>query len=106
VPTGYEEFTTGETETKAYPFWEFRVDENSTQGGNLEGARWFEHHYISALDELELEYPESAEAIRGQQAEWSYPLRWQYTLATGRTTPIDFPNELPVESREVRDIWI
>lgn len=106
VQTGSEQFSTGCPEVRAFPFWEFRVDENGTQGGNLEKARWFEHRYIVSLDELQLEYPESADAIAGQGIEWSYALRWQYILMTGRSSPVTFPKEMVVESREIRDLYL
>lgn len=106
VPTGFQEFTTGCSETKAFPFFEFRVDEIATQGGNLKAAKWMERHYLVPLDELELEYPESAEGVRNQAGNWSYPLKWAYTLKTGRSVPIDYPTDMPVEVREVRDIWL
>lgn len=107
VPTGYSEFSTGQTETKAHPFFEFRMDDQGTQGGNLDRARWFEHHFIASLDELELEYPESASAIRGAVAmDWSYPLRWQQTLQRNRMVPTDFNSESVIEQREVRDIFL
>lgn len=106
VPTGYEEFTTGDTDTRGYPFMEFRIDELNTQGGNFQRAKWFEHHYPVSLDELELEYPDSAEAIRGAAAELSYPIKWMYTLSTGRTVPMESPTDWPVQLREVRDIWL
>lgn len=106
VPTGYEEFSTGDTETRGFPFWEFRIDALNTQGGNFDKAKWFEHHYAVPVDELELEYPESTEAIEGASSDLSYPLRWQYTLATGRTVPSDNPADWPVSLKEVRDIWL
>lgn len=106
VPTGYQEFSVGCAETTAYPFWEFRVDPFNTQGANLKAAKWFERHYPVPLDELELEYPESAEAIRGASSVWSYALRWQYALQSGKSIPSEDSSDMPVEVREVRDIWI
>ena len=106
VPTDHAEFSTGDTETEVRPFFEFRVDDENTQGGNLDKARWFEHHYLASLDELQLEYPESADTIQGQTYEWSYPIRWQQTLKRNRRTPSDFAAESVVEQREVRDIFI
>jgi len=106
VPTEHAEFSTGDTETLVHPFFEFRVDDENTQGGNLEKARWFEHHYLASLDELQLEYPESADAIQGQEFAWSYPIRWQQTLKRNRRTPMDFAGESVVDQREVRDIFV
>ena len=106
VPTDHAEFSTGDTETEVRPFFEFRIDDENTQGGNLEKARWFEHHYLASLDELQLEYPESAETIAGQTYEWSYPIKWQQTLKRNRRTPQSFAAESVVEQREVRDIFI
>jgi DNA-directed RNA polymerase subunit RPC12/RpoP len=106
VPTGYQEFTTGDTDTRGFPFWEFRIDEMNTQGGDLSRAKWFEHHYPASVDELELEYPEAEEAIQGATSDLSYPLRWQYTLASGRTVPETESSDWPVRMKEVRDIWL
>lgn len=106
VPTEHAEFSTGDTQTEVRPFFEFRVDDENTQGGNLAHARWFEHHYLASLDELQLEYPESADQIEGQTFEWSYPIRWQQTLKRNRRTPQDFAAESVVEQREVRDIFV
>lgn len=106
VQTGYEEFTTGTPETKAFPFWEFRVDEHGTQGGNIENARWFEHFYPASLDELQLEYPESAEAIQRQSDEWPYALRWQNILLSGQRTLSEFQIDRVVEMRVVRDLYL
>lgn len=106
VPTEYEEFSTGCSETNAYPFWEFRIDPIGTQGANLKAAKWFERHYGVPLDELELEYPESVDAIRGASGVTSYALKWQYALQSGRSIPADDGADMPVEIREVRDIWV
>ena len=106
VPTGYEEFTVGDTETQVHPFFEFRVDDLNTQGGRLENAKWFEHHYIQALDELELAYPESKKDIQGAPLDWSYSLRWQKALKQNRITPSDMLGQAVIAEREVRDIYL
>lgn len=106
VPTGYEEFSVGDTATQPYPFFEFRVDDLNTQGGRLENAKWFEHHYFQSLDELQLAYPDSKDKIQGAMADWSYPLRWQRALKQNRTTPGDITEESVVQEREVRDIYL
>jgi len=106
VPTGYEEFTLGQTETDAHPFFEFRVDDLATKGGRLEKAKWFEHHYLQALDELQLAYPDSKDAIQGDQMDWSYSLKWARTLAQNRIAPSETVEESVVEEREVRDIYL
>ncbi|MDL5055901.1 hypothetical protein [Geitlerinema calcuttense] len=107
VKTGFDEFSTGTPETKAYPFWEFRIDQIGTQGGNIENARWFEHHYLTSADELILEYPESADEIRGAvNTDWSYGLRWQYSLQTGGRGLEDLPEMQVYPLCEVRDIFL
>ena len=106
VMTGYEEHSFGASETTTHQFWNFRVDERTTQGGDLSKARWFEHHYLVSADELELEYPESTEAVRGSKGLWSYPLRWQFALQTGRNIPVEYPFEMVDEQREIRDIHL
>lgn len=107
VMTGYEEHSFGAPETIAHQFWNFRVDTMGTEGGDLEKARWFEHHYAAALDELQLEYPESAEVLEGStNIDWSYAVKWQIALETGTSQPTDFTNNLVDEYREVRDIYL
>lgn len=109
VPTGLQEFTTGDTQTTAIPFFEVRIDLRETQGGNIEKAKWFEHHYIASLDELQLEYPESAEAIKGANTagNMSYPLQWQQALKHGNIIPSDTSSATwVIEQREVRDIFL
>lgn len=106
VPTGFSEFTTGKTQTVAIPFFEIRIDDENTQGGNLDRAKWFEHHYLVSMDELILEYPEFAAEIRGaQETQWSYALRWQQALKRNRMIPLNSNDEV-VEQREVRDIHL
>lgn len=105
VFAGYEEVRTGDTETLVFPFFEFRVDDENTQGGNLENARWFEHHYIASVDELQLEYPESRDEIAGASQELSYSLQWQQCLKRNRLT-IGDSAEFVVDQREVRDIFL
>ena len=106
VPTGYKEFTTGDTETEPRPFFEFRVDDLNTQGGRLEKAKWFEHHYFQPLDELQLNYPASKDEIQGAQMDWSYSLKWQRALKQNRISPNNAMGESVVEEREVRDIYL
>lgn len=104
VIDGHDEMSFGDSETSVHPFWNFRVDTQNTQGGDLSKARWFENHYLASKDELELEYPESTDAV-GTQARWSYPLRWQYALQTGNTYPAEGSDGVD-EYREVRDIYL
>lgn len=107
VPAGQSQFSTGDTETTVHPFFEFRIDDENTEGGNLEKARWFEHHYPVSLDELQLEYPESAEEIQGAAINnWSYPIRWQQILKKGWHRPSDADADMVIDQREVRDIYI
>ena len=106
VPTGYEEFTVGDTETQVHPFFEFRVDDLNTQGGRLDNAKWFEHHYPQSTDELEMAYPESKKEIQGSSLEFSYSLKWQRALKQNRMTPSDTLGQSVVEEREVRDIYL
>lgn len=109
VPTGLREFTTGDTQTKIIPFFEIRCDLGGTQGGDLTKAKWFEHHYIASLDELQVEYPEAADKIQGANTagNMSYPLQWQQALKHGNIIPIDTSSATwVVEQREVRDIFL
>lgn len=106
VVGGTEEFLTGDTETTTHPFWNFRVDGNKTHGGNLQKARWFEHHFLQSVDELEVEYPEHEAMIRGSSGELSYPLRWQLALQRGMTYPVDQNDRYVDEWREVRKIYV
>lgn len=106
VPSGYNEFTTGDTETQAIPFFEIRIDDENTQGGNIDRAKWMEHHYLASLDELQLEYPESRDEIAGASIEWGYSIRWQQVLRRNRIVPTDITSDSVVEQREVRDIFL
>lgn len=106
VPSGYNEFTTGDTETQAIPFFEIRIDDESTQGGNIDRAKWMEHHYLASLDELQLEYPESRDEIAGASIDWGYSIRWQQVLRRNRIVPTDITSDSVVEQREVRDIFL
>lgn len=106
IPTGHAEFSTGDTETVIIPFFEIRIDDENTQGGNIERARWMEHHYLASMDELQLEYPESAKDLETQTIEWSYSLKWQLALKRGLTTPTDFTTDSVTELREVRDVYL
>lgn len=106
VETGYEEFSTGTPETKAFPFWEFYIDPIGTSGGNLDKARWFEHHYAAPLDELQLEYPDSAEEIAAASFDWGYGLRWQYALETGRRNYDDMMTDQVIDLRCVSDLYL
>lgn len=109
VPTGLREFTTGDTQTRAIPFFEIRCDLRETQGGDLARAKWFEHHYIASLDELQVEYPEAADKIKGANSagNMSYPLQWQMALKHGNIIPVDTASARSVvENREVRDIFL
>lgn len=103
VPTGFAEFTTGQIETYPIPFFEMRMDARAA--GGLKKARWIEHHYLTSLNELQIEYRESADAIKGATYVPSYPLQWQETLAKGRVIPADDAQSV-VEQREVRDIFL
>jgi len=106
ILAGYDEVSLGRSETSVHQFWNFRIDERATQGGNIDAARWFEHHYLVGVDELEVEYPEASEAIRQTNENWSYPLRWEYALKVGRNVPQSYPYEMVEEQREVRDIYL
>lgn len=106
VPSGLSEFTTGSTDTVAIPFFEIRIDDENTQGGNVDRAKWMQHHYLASLDELQLEYSESAEEIEGAATEWSYSLRWQQVLRRNRIVPADMSTETVIAQREVKDIFL
>jgi hypothetical protein len=80
LPTGTKQKRTGETETIIASSYELRIDERRSQGGNLDGAKWFEYHYLQARYELERENPD---LDFGSPDEWSYPLKWLFELETG-----------------------
>lgn len=106
VETGYSEFSTGEVCTQVIPFFQFRIDDIATQGGNLEAARWFEHHYYEALDDLQLKYPESKDDIAGAKMNASYSLQWERALKRNYSSPTDGQSENVIQEREVRDIFL
>jgi hypothetical protein len=103
VPTGYTQHTVGTSVTEIIPFFEIRVDDEDTQGGRLENAKWLDHHYLQSVNELELQYPECN--IKDKNEGWSYPLKWQQALKRGWNLPTD-DSQTVVEQREVRDIYL
>ena len=106
IPTGFEEFSTGDTATKLYPFFEFRIDDLNTQGGNIKEAKWFEHHYYQSVDELQLQYPDSKDAIKSQISDVSYPLKWQRALKRNYASPSVVQTDSVIDETEVRDIYL
>src|SRR5439155_529314 len=60
--------------------FQIRIDERNTKNGKLRNARWLEHHFLMEEDDLQALVPyfdiQSA-------TEWSYPLKWEFSLETG-----------------------
>lgn len=76
-----ERFSPGDNETTVSSCLEHRVDERNSQGGDLNRAQWFEHHYLTTEEELECEFP--GFNFGAESADWSYPLKWKWALETG-----------------------
>lgn len=106
VAAGIEAIKRGRIETTICPFFEFRVDPVGTNSGDLSRARWFEHHYLKSVDELEIAYPSACDAIRGAGHEFSYPLEWSLSLARGNEGRFDGDSSFSDDLREVRDIYL
>lgn len=107
VMVGLKEFETGDTETRAIPFFEVRVDATKTQGGNLDDAKWFEHHFAASVDDLQVEYPAAAESLTAEStSEMSYSIRWQQALKQNRRTPAEMSSASVIDMCEVRDIFL
>lgn len=80
IPGQTEEFNPGELETSVSSCLEHRIDERNSQGGNLNLAKWFEHHYLVTEGELESEF---GPFNFGPEGEWCYALKWKWSLETG-----------------------
>jgi hypothetical protein len=80
APVGERTKNSGDVELTLHTHYEIRCDERDTGGGNLDAARWFEHHYLQSGDEIEQENPGFDP---GAAAEWSFPLKWLHALRTG-----------------------
>lgn len=81
-PGRREGFNPGDNETTISSCLEHRVDERNSQGGNLDQARWFEHHYLVTDEELSIEFP-GFNFAAADNAGWSYPIKWKWALETG-----------------------
>lgn len=100
-------FKSGNTETRVIPSSEVVMDAMGTQGGNIRAAKWMLHRYLVPTEELLAEYPEMENNIRGSSAnfEWSYALRWQYTLQTGNDMPFRDQTQMVEDLKEVKDLY-
>lgn len=100
-----ERFNPGDNETTVSSCLEHRVDERYSQGGNLNLARWFEHHYLVSEEELACEFP--GFDFGAESADWSYPLKWKWALETGDDVfSYNYQADEFRKRRERRDIYI
>lgn len=60
--------------------FQIRVDERKSKNGNLRKAEWLEHHFLMEEDDLQALVPFYN---LGPPSEWSYPLKWEYSLESG-----------------------
>lgn len=70
----------GDTITRIIPACEVLVDNLRTHGGQLDNARYLLHRYLQPVPQVKSEYPNAPTGT----ADWSLPLRWQYTMETGQ----------------------
>lgn len=80
VPTGSRLRNTGAAELTLHTHYEVRCDERDSGGGDIDRARWFEHHHLMTGDEIARENPGFEP---GSPAEWSFPLKWLHALRSG-----------------------
>lgn len=104
-PGKREQFNPGDLETTVSSCLEHRVDERNSQGGNLDRATWFEHHYLVTEDELAAEFPSFS--FGAESADWSYPLKWKWALETGDDVfSYNYQSDEFRRRRERRDIYL
>lgn len=104
-PGQREKFNPGDNETTVSSCLEHRVDERNSQGGNLHRAEWFEHHYLTTDEELEAEFP--GFNFGADHADWSYPLKWKWSLETGDDVfSYNYQSDEFRKRRERRDIYL
>lgn len=104
VPGQTNEFNPGDIETSVSSCFEHRIDERRSQGGNLNLALWFEHHYLVTEGELEGEF---GPFNFGAEGEWCYALKWKWSLETGEDVfDRDFQTENYRKRWERRDIYV
>jgi hypothetical protein len=104
VPS-YKRVNAGDSETTVVSSYNARVDERDSQGGNLNGALWFEHHYLQSSEVIEAENPGYEP---GTAAEWSFPVKWQRALESGDDACLKWGRGgwNKCEEHEVRDIYL
>jgi hypothetical protein len=100
------QFNPGDNETAVSSCLEHRVDERNSQGGNLDRAGWFEHHYLTTDEELAEEFPKFQFAA-ADNAAWSYPIKWKWALETGDDVfSYNYQSDEFRKRRERRDIYL
>lgn len=100
-------FKAGNTTTKVISSAEIVMDDRGTAGGNIAAARWIIHRHLDPSAEIEAKYPDCVGAgLGGASTDWSYPLRWQYAMATGNDQPYYTPANWVDDLREVRDVYL
>ena len=105
-PGQREQFNPGDLETCVSSCLEHRVDERNSQGGNLDRANWFEHHYLVTDEELSEEFP-GFKFAAADEAAWSYPLKWKWSLETGDDVfSYNYQSDEFRKRRERRDIYL
>lgn len=79
-PAQTERFNPGDSETNVSSCFEHRIDERGSQGANLRGAKWFEHHYLITEEEKDRDFPGWN---CGDAGDWCYALKWKWALESG-----------------------
>jgi hypothetical protein len=80
VAMGVRLKNTGEAELSLHTHYEVRCDERDSGGGDIDRARWFEHHYLATGDEI---VRENLGFEPGPASEWCFPLKWLHALRSG-----------------------
>lgn len=76
--TGYTRQNLGDNTTEIVSPFEIRVSAKGTAGGQLEGADYFERHYLMTRAQIKEKYPRVK--IDGAPKAVSFALQWQYAL--------------------------
>lgn len=104
----FSEMNAGDSKTTVVSPFEIRMAERGTEGGNLAGGNFFEHHFLMNRAELE----ELAPHLKlGTPSQPSYSLRWQHALQNGLKTALETwtdvkQGEKPDDLFEVRIIYL
>jgi hypothetical protein len=98
-------FNPGDNETTVSSCLEHRIDERNSQGGNIDRANWFEHHYLITDEEMMAEFP--GFNFGADHGDWSYPLKWKWALETGDDIfSYNYQSDEFRRRRERRDIYL